>query len=99
MLDSFGVKHMLDFFIDSIQEHFILEGLELLLSEEPLPVFTQTMYSIGDPDQEVTHLFRGTLLQVLQDVPLLSEGEGTTIVFPHLLEDLLYLPHLGKGCR
>ena len=64
MLDCLGVQDVSDILVDPVQEDFILKSLQLLVSEEPLPVFSQTIYSIGDPDQEVSGILGVTLFQV-----------------------------------
>ena len=84
---DFGVKDMPYLLVHSIQRNLILERPELITSELIFPIFTQITHRGANSYQKVNGSLLGLLAEVLDGIPLLSKGEGSTIVFLQHLEE------------
>ena len=74
-------------FMDSFQGNLVLEGLKLHICQLVLPIVTQVAHRGTYPYQKVNRSLLRLLTEILYGIPLLSEGEGPTIVFPQHLEE------------
>ena len=81
------VQHMSDLFLYPVQRNLVLQGPKLTLRELVLPVLSQITHGGADPNQEVNGGLIRLLAKVLNCIPLLSKGEGTTVVFPQHLKE------------
>ena len=78
---------MSDLFLYPVQRNLVLQGLKLALRELILPVLSKVTHGGADPNQEVDGGLIRLLAKVLNRVPLLPKGEGTTVVFPQHLKE------------
>ena len=87
----FGVQYVSNLFMDSVQGNLILEGLKLLICQLILPIFTQVAHGGTYPYQKVYGSLLRLLVEILDCISLLPEGEGPTVVFPQHLEESGYI--------
>ena len=78
---------MSNLFLDSVQGNLILEGLKLFVCQFILPIFAQVTHGGTDPYQKVYGSLLRPLVEILDGISLLPEGEGPTIVFSQHLEE------------
>ena len=71
---------MFDLFLYPVQRNLILQGPKLTLRKLVLPVLSQITHRGTDLNQEVNGGLIRLLVEVLNCIPLLSKGEGTTVV-------------------
>ena len=83
----FGYQDISYLFLDSIQGNLILEGLKLFVCQFILPIFAQVAHGGTDPYWKVYGSLLRLLVEILNHISLLPEGEGPTIVFPQHLEE------------
>ena len=81
------VQDMSNLLLDPTQGNLILEGLELFLREFIFPILAQITHRGADSYQKVYGSLLRSLAEILNGVPLLPKGEGSTIVFSQHLEE------------
>ena len=78
---------MPNFFIDSIETYFILEGIHLFSGHMVLPILVKGLDGIANSDQKISSTLTGGLPHILNCVPLFTEHQGTAVMITNLLHD------------